>query len=221
MEDGGRFINHLANIPADLYPAGVAQKGPEGALSANLSANLRYIRERRGLTQAGLARLCGVPRSTVAQVEAGSGNPTLAVLSRLAAALQLSIEEILSAPHASCQVFRKGSLPTTARGRDGAARVQKILPDPIPGMEIDRLELQPGARMTGVPHRPGTREYLACERGHLTLWAAGERFDLSPGDVAAFHGDQAHTYQNMGEVVAVGFSVVTLAPIAAPARGPG
>ena len=196
------------------------RKSPEEALSSNLSANLRYVRERRGLTQAGLSRLCGLPRSTVAQLEAGSGNPTLVVLSRMAAALQLSIEELLSAPHASCQVFPKGSLPTTARGKDGAARVQKILPDPIPGMEIDRLELQPGARMTGVPHRPGTREYLACERGRITLWAGGERFDLSPGDVAAFHGDQAHSYHNEGSVAAVGFSVVTLSPVLGAPRAP-
>ena len=194
---------------------------PEAVISANLAANLRYIRERRGMTQASLARLCGLPRSTVAQAETGSGNPTLAVLSRLAAALQLSIEELLSQPHAACQLFPKGSLPAADRGRDKLARVQKILPDPIPGMEIDRLELQPGARMTGVPHRPGTREYLACERGRLTLWAAGEKFDLSPGDVAAFHGDQPHSYHNHGDVVAVGFSVVTLAPMAGPARSAG
>ena len=71
--------------------------------------------------------------------------------------------------------------------------------------------------MSGVPHRPGTREYLACERGRLTLRAAGERFDLGPGDVAAFQGDQPHSYHNEGSVVAVGFSVVTLAP--APPHG--
>jgi len=193
---------------------------PETLLSAHLAANLRYIRDRRGMTQAALARLCGLPRSTVGQAETGSGNPTLAVLSRIAAALQISIEELLSPPHAACQLFPKGSLPSAERGREGLARVQKILPDPIPGMEIDRIELRPGARMTGVPHRPGTREYLACERGRLTLWAAGDRFSLAPGDVAAFHGDQPHSYHNLGDAVAVGFSVVTLAPIAAPARPP-
>jgi quercetin dioxygenase-like cupin family protein len=161
------------------------------ALAANLAVNLRFLRQRRALTQ-----------------------------TRLAAALQISLEELLSPPHVRCQLFPKGSLPQHTRGRDGLARVQKILPDPIPGMEIDRLELQPGARMAGVPHRPGTREYLACERGRLTLWAAGERFHLSPGDVAAFHGDQAHAYHNQGDVVAVGFSVVTLAPLAGVVPAP-
>ena len=90
--------------------------------------------------------------------------------------------------------------------------VSKLLPDPIPGMEIDRMELRPGARMTGVPHRPGTREYLTCERGELTLRAAGEKFVLQPGDVAAFDGDQPHSYHNTGSTEAIGFSVVTLAP---------
>ncbi|HKY31401.1 MAG TPA: XRE family transcriptional regulator [Candidatus Polarisedimenticolia bacterium] len=191
--------------------------GPaSGSPSGHLAANLRYVRQRRSLTQAGLARLSGLPRSTVADAESGLGNPTLGVLSRLSAALQLSVEELLSPPRAQCQLFPKGSLPLAGRGRDGLAVVQRLLPDPIPGMEIDRIELRPGARMTGVPHRPGTREYLACERGRLTLWAAGERFDLSAGDVAAFQGDQPHSYHNTGRVVAVGFSVVTLAPAFPP-----
>jgi len=189
--------------------------------AGTLAGNLRFLRQRRGLTQAGLAKLSGLPRSTIAQAETGSGNPTLAVLARLATSLQLTIEELLSPPHAQCRVFRKGSLPVASRGRDAAAVVQKLLPDPIPGMEIDRIELAPGARMTGVPHRPGTREYLACERGKLTLWTTGQRLDLAPGDVAAFQGDQPHSYHNDGTITAIGFSVVTLAALAGASREPG
>ncbi len=95
----------------------------------------------------------------------------------------------------------------------GLVSVAKLLPDPVPGMEIDRMELSPGARLQGVPHRPGTREYLCCEKGQITLWAAGERFDLKPGDVAAFQGDQKHSYGNEGRRTAVGFSVVALVPL--------
>src|SRR5262249_18130379 len=123
-------------------------------------------------------------------------------------------------PRARCQLFPKGSLPLQARGRGGKALVHKLLPHAIPGMEIDRMELAAGERMAGIPHRPGTHEYLYCEDGALTLWVAGQRFDLGPGDVAAFPGDQAHTYANAGARPAVGFSVVTLAPIGGtrPAR---
>jgi transcriptional regulator with XRE-family HTH domain len=181
-------------------------------LTANLAANLRFVRERRGLTQSQLAKLSGVPRSTVANIETGSSNPTLAVLARLARALQLSLEELLSAPRARCQLFPHGSLPVETRGR-GKARVHKLLPHPIPGMEIDRLELGPREKFAGVPHRPGTQEYLTCETGRITLWVAGQRFDLAPGDVATFPGDQRHSYQNESDAVAIGFSVVALAPV--------
>src|SRR5215470_13793281 len=183
------------------------------ALAGNLAANLRYLRERRGLTQSQLAKLCGVPRSTVANIETGAANPTLSVLARVAGALQLSLEELLSAPRARCQVFPKGTLPVQARGRGGKVQVHKLLPHPIPGMEIDRMELAVGERMAGIPHRPGTHEYLYCESGDIILWVSGERFDLATGDVAAFPGDQPHTYVNPGARPAVGFSVVTLAPM--------
>jgi transcriptional regulator with XRE-family HTH domain len=182
-------------------------------LAGHLAENLRFVRQRRSLTQGQLAKLCGIPRSTVANLEAGGSNPTLSVLSRLGQALHMSLEEMLSAPRGHCEFFPKGSLPIQTRGRGKKALVHKLLPHPIPGMEIDRMELQPGARIVGVPHRPGTHEYLCCEAGQVTLIVTGERFDLGPGDVAAFPGDQAHSYYNKGSKTAIGFSVVTLAPL--------
>jgi hypothetical protein len=45
----------------------------------------------------------------------------------------------------------------------------------------------------------------------MVLVASGETFELSPGDVVAFRGDQKHSYANPGGKVAVGYSVVVLA----------
>jgi quercetin dioxygenase-like cupin family protein len=80
-------------------------------------------------------------------------------------------------------------------------------------MEMDRIELPPGGRMPGVPHTPGTREYLTCETGEIVLVAAGERWHLHAGDVVAFRGDQRHSYSNPVDQVAVGYSVVILARV--------
>jgi quercetin dioxygenase-like cupin family protein len=79
-------------------------------------------------------------------------------------------------------------------------------------MEFDRMQLPPGGRLTGVPHTPGTREYLACEAGQIVLIASGESFTLEVGDVVVFRGDQRHSYQNRGTRPAVGYSVVLLTP---------
>jgi quercetin dioxygenase-like cupin family protein len=78
-------------------------------------------------------------------------------------------------------------------------------------MEIDRMELPPGARMNGIPHVSGTTEYLTCERGEILLVASGESWTLVAGDVVVFRGDQRHSYANRGDRTAVGYSVVVLA----------
>jgi len=182
-------------------------------LASHLADNLKYLRERRGWTQAQLANLAEVPRSTLANIETGAGNPTLLVLSGLAAACQVSMEELLSPPQGLGRLIPSAEIPQETRGTRVKAVIRKLLPDPIPGMEIDRMEVPSGGRIRGVPHRAGTREYLCCERGQIILYAGGERYCLEEGDVCAFRGDLPHSYRNEGEKTAIGFSVVTLAPI--------
>jgi transcriptional regulator with XRE-family HTH domain len=177
-------------------------------LADRLGRNVKQLREGRGLTQAQMAKIAGLPRATWANLESGAGNPTLAVLSRVAFACSVSFEELVAAPRAACQFYPRGSLPTRERGQ---AIVRKLLPDAIPGTEIDRIELPPGARMVGVPHTPGTREYLTVELGRIVLVAAAEKWELEPGDVVAFRGDQRHSYSNPARTPAVGYSVVVMA----------
>jgi XRE family transcriptional regulator, regulator of sulfur utilization len=181
-----------------------------GELASRLARNIKLLREARGLTQQQIAKLADVPRATWAHLESGAANPTLGILHRAAAALQVSIEELISTPKAACQLYPRDSLPTRSPAQ---VLVRKLLPDPIPGMEMDRVEIQPGGRMTGVPHTPGTREYLTCESGEIQLLVSGERFHLGPGDVAVFRGDQRHSYHNPGARPAVGYSFVVLARV--------
>jgi quercetin dioxygenase-like cupin family protein len=131
----------------------------------------------------------------------------LTVLHAVCSAFQVSLEEIVAEPRANARLYPKGSLPERVRG---AVRVSSLLPDKMPGMQIERLELPVGSRMIGVPHTPGTREYLSCEAGNLELVASGESYPMSEGDVVVFRGDQRHSYANLGRKVAVGFSVVVL-----------
>lgn len=179
-------------------------------IPSRLGRNIRQLREARGLTQDQMAQLSEVPRSTWASLESGAANPTLSVMRRVAHALQVSLEELVSPPRGEGTLFRKSAIPREIRS---GVEIRKLLPDPIPGMEIDRMELPPGAHMTGIPHTPGTREYLACEAGQIVLAASGERWTLSPGDVVAFRGDQRHSYHNPGARPAIGYSVVVLARV--------
>jgi len=177
-------------------------------VATRLGRNMRLLREGRALTQSQMAKIAGLPRATWANLESGAANPTLSVLDRVATAFQVTIEELIAAPRSEAHHYPKGTLPMKTRG---AVSMRKLLPDPIPGMDIDRLELPPRAKMTGVPHTPGTREYLTCETGEIILIASGEEYRLEPGDVVAFRGDQRHSYVNAGARVAIAYSVVVIA----------
>ena len=193
--------------------ARTAQATEIETLANNLAQNLKYLRERSGLTQSKLGKVAEVPRSTLANLESGCGNPTLSVLARLAGALSISLEELITPPRGMGKLYAAGSLPSERKGSRDEVIVNRLLPDPIAGMEILRMEFAPGASFVGAPHKPGTREYLFCESGRLNLHAAGERFELSPGDVCAFHGDQSHSYTNPGEQTTVALAVVVVATL--------
>jgi transcriptional regulator with XRE-family HTH domain len=198
-------VSAVAKGLAEGYRAGMS-----GDLPARLGSNIRHLREARGLTQEQMAKLSGVPRATWGHLESGSANPTLAVLHRVASALQVPIEELTAAPRASCRYYPRTALPSR---RQGDAVIRGLLPDRVPGMVIDRMEIAAGGRVTGVPHMPGTREYLTCESGQIRLAVAGEEWTLDAGDVVVFRGDQRHSYRNPGTRSAVGYSVVLLAPV--------
>lgn len=180
-------------------------------LAANLADNVKRLREARGLSQQRAADLSGIPRPTWASLESGAANPTLAVLSRVAVALQVSLEELVGAPRTAAKLYRAADLGS--RRRQGAV-VRQLLPESLPGLDISRMELAPGGRLTGIPHTPGTREYLSCEHGTIELVASGERWTLEAGDALVFRGDQKHSYRNIDEAAAaVAISVVCFAPV--------
>jgi transcriptional regulator with XRE-family HTH domain len=179
-------------------------------LSLRLAGNLKQLREARGLTQDQMAKLAGMPRATWGHLESGAANPTLQVLHKAALALQVPLEELTAAPRAVGRLYAQEALGTHKQG-DGTVR--KLLPDPIPGVVIDRMEIPAGGRIPGVPHMPGTREYLTCESGEIQLAVAGEQWRLRAGDVVVFRGDQRHSYRNPGRKAAVGYSVVLLVPV--------
>lgn len=173
--------------------------------AANLARSLVQLRELRGWTQQQLATASGVPRATVATLESGSANPTLGVLTKIRAALGVTLDELTTPPRATVRHYRATELPTQRRT---GVHVRQLLPDTLPGITVERMAFESGATLVGVPHKAGTREYLTCEQGRIRLTASGEGHDLAPGDVLVFRGDQRHSYRALDDEPAVAYSVV-------------
>ena len=180
------------------------------AAAQHLARNLAGLRHARALTQAGLAKAAGVPRSTIATLESGVGNPSLAVLVKVACALGVPIDELLASARAWVRCWHAAELPVHAKGR--GVSIRDLVPEPVPDETMEVMDFAPGAVLAGTPHLPGTREFFTCLDGAVNLLVAGERYALAEGDVLAFPGNLAHSYQNADALMpARGVSVVVLA----------
>ena len=182
----------------------------ESRTAGNLARNLASLRHTRSLTQDALAKAAAVPRSTIANLESGDGNPSLAVLVKVAGALGVPIDELLASPRALVRRWPADEVATRSKGR--GVTLRDLVPEPVPDEMMEVMDFAPGAVMGGTPHLPGTREFFTCLDGRVNLMVAGERYELATGDVLAFPGNLPHSYQNADALQpARGISVVVLA----------
>ncbi len=179
-------------------------------VAAHLARNLLGLRHARGLTQLELARAAAVPRSTIANLESGGGNPSLAVLVKVSRALGAPIDELLGSPRAKVRRWKPSELASQKRGR--GVTMTPLVPEPVPEELLATMDFAPGAVMGGTPHLPGTREYFTMLDGEVVLVVAGDEHRLEAGEVLAFPGNVPHSYRNAStKRAARGVSIVILA----------
>ncbi len=177
-------------------------------LSHNLAANLRRLRENLGLSQQQVANNAGIPRPTWANLESGEANPTISVLTKVAAALNVDVESLLRPPASVVRIVPAESLPSKRRGK---VSVRSLLPEPMVGLELERLVLPVATQLHVAPHARGSRKYATCEVGEIELVVMGVAHPGRAGDVLVCRGDQPHTFRNVGRSPAVVYCVVSFA----------
>jgi transcriptional regulator with XRE-family HTH domain len=164
-----------------------------------VGARVRALREAMGLSLRDLAHRSGVSAPMLSQVERGETSPTLAVASRIAVGLELTLSQLLRLDEdRHVVVTRRGE---GRKRRRAGHRVEELTP-PLPGQRADVSlhRLDPGA-LTGGPgdppiHEPGSRETAVMLEGTATLVVDGQRHELRTGDSVTFDADLAHHFEN-------------------------
>src|SRR5882762_10068596 len=76
-----------------------------------IAASLRRERRRTGLSLTEVARRAGIAKSTLSQLESGTGNPSLETLWALSVALEIQISQLLDPRQPKVQVIRADEGP--------------------------------------------------------------------------------------------------------------
>jgi transcriptional regulator with XRE-family HTH domain len=175
-----------------------------------IAANVRRLRAARGLSAAGLARASGVARATLAELEAGRGNPTVETLYGLASVLGVTLADLLvEAEPPAVHVVRVGEGPRVS-GPVLQARLLRQAAVQDARVEMYELHVLPGRPRRADPHQAGVTEQLLVHEGRLRCGPEHGPVDLEPGDFAAFDGSVAHVYEALGETVTA--TLVMLSP---------
>ncbi|MFI1380560.1 helix-turn-helix domain-containing protein [Embleya sp. NPDC020886] len=162
---------------------------------AAISAAVRSERQRRGLSLSELARLAGLSKATVSQLEAGTGNPGVETVWALSVALGVPFSRLVTPPRPAIRILRadEGS-PTHAEESDYTAT---LLASCAPEAQCDiyRIRAEPGRARRSSPHLPGTIEHVVLTAGRAMAGPLDQAVELDVGDYVSYRGDIPHVFQ--------------------------
>ncbi len=193
---GGARAFASASAPTASAPDDAGEHA-EPALDTVVGDNLKTLRTARNLSLDLLARLTGLSRSLLGQIELGKVSPSVAVVWKLARAFDVPFSVMLATtqPTAISVLRAKGAKRIV--GNDGKFSSRALFPlGSEPDAELYELTLAPYSREDAHPHQPGTRENLVVAAGRLELTVGAEHFTLTKGDAIVFGADVPHSYEN-------------------------
>ncbi len=161
-----------------------------------VATEVRRRRQQRGWTLDVAAARLGVSRRSLAQIEAGQGNPSLSTLLAIAAGFDVSLVDLLSGgdkPSITVQEDN-ATAPVLWSGPEGGSGRLLLGSDPL---ELWEWALEPGEERAADAHRTGSREILLVTAGAVTITVgAAEPVTLRRGQSAMFRADETHSYRN-------------------------
>ena len=180
----------LKTAVADVQPAQLdlgESSVPFTELPAILGRNLRRLRTRQGHSLDRLAKLSGVSRAMLSQIETGKSAPTISLLWKISTALGVPFATLLDSQKVHGTVILRRANAKILTSRDGKFTSRALFPfDGERRVEFYELRLAPGHTETADAHAPGTVENIVVARGTIeirsdraTILEAGDAILLS------------------------------------------
>jgi transcriptional regulator with XRE-family HTH domain len=194
-------------MPADRAGS-IATEKLAGLLADNVSAARRRMR----LSQDQLAARSGVSKGTIVQIEQGHANPSISSLCRIAVALGVSVEDLVSSPlQDTANIIVAREVKLLWQGPQGGSARLHIGTSGPNMLELWSWELTSGERYESDGHSPGTREIVYVQKGVLRIEIAGEIVELVAGSSATYEADRPHAYSGKARGLTV-FTMVVEEP---------
>ncbi|MBS6035163.1 MAG: helix-turn-helix transcriptional regulator [Pantoea sp.] len=160
-----------------------------------VSDSIKNWRKSQKLSLDALSRRAGVSKGMLVEIEKGEANPSIAILCKIAAALGVSVADIVNVTHTpAAWLIDHSAIPTLWQGEQGG-RAQLLAGTRGPDMiELWRWQMFAGETFRSEGHPAGTLELLHVEQGSLALTVGDQTLVVGPGCAAVARTDMPHAY---------------------------
>jgi transcriptional regulator with XRE-family HTH domain len=164
---------------------------------ALVSMSLRRERSKAGLSLTEVARRAGLAKSTLSQLENGTGNPSLETLWALGTALGVPLSRLIDPPPRDIQLIRAGEGSVMRAAHDSYQAAMLASCPPGARRDVYRVTAEPGAGHLASAHTAGTVEHVILGTGRALVGPEGGAVELGPGDYLRYPGDVPHVFDAM------------------------
>jgi len=163
-----------------------------------IGQRVRKCRKQATLSLDQLARLSGVSKAMLSQIEQNKTNPTIAVIWKIAKALNVGIAELveINTPRVQMQVIRREDARYLFID-NAQCSIRTLSPLSLEkDIEFYEIDLKPGGSLESEPHFQNTIEILTVSRGKVDVRSGDQTIVLHTGDSAYYSADVAHAIVN-------------------------
>jgi XRE family transcriptional regulator, regulator of sulfur utilization len=170
----------------------------KNSLSSQIGERLRFYRQQRQLSLEELAELTSVSKPMLGQIERGTSNPTVAILWKIAAGLQIPFASFL-VKDPSIKMLKEEQQPFFKEDNDLFETYNTFASPGIP-LEIYRIRMLPGCKHHSASTGIGALKSITVHSGNLFIEIGKDNYHtLSKGDAISFSTDVYQVYQNLNE----------------------
>ena len=172
-------------------------------MNSVVAANIKRLREEIKLSMEELAKLSGVSKSMIAQIERGEGNPTLSTLWKISNGMKVPFDALTVRPKSEHEIVKISEIQPLLED-EGKVKNFSIFPDnENRRFAIYYLELEKGSQWYSEAHLHGTTEFITLFTGVVNIGVNGKHFVVQKGDSIRFNADTVHSYHNIGDEMAI------------------
>ena len=160
-----------------------------------IGKNVHALRKKVDLSLDALAKLSGVSKAMLSQIERGRVNPTIATLWKIAQGLGVDFNNMLGSQGQDKLFYvQRNDSAIMFRNPDKTCELKVLTPPQM----VDELEqywltFEPRGALVSEPHFAGTEEIITVLEGSVEVNSGDNSALLNKGDCIRYHADMSHS----------------------------